>query len=47
MVKDIKIKIKNDPKWLFLALLLPAAIAAGSSNGMTNTRGCTYSCLRS
>jgi hypothetical protein len=26
-------------------LLLPAAIAAGSSNGLTNTRCCTYSCL--
>jgi hypothetical protein len=28
-------------------LLLPAAIAAGSSNGVTNTRYCRYSCLRS
>jgi hypothetical protein len=28
-------------------LLLPAAIAAGSSNGLTNTRCCTYSCVRS
>ena len=28
-------------------LLLPAAIAAGSSNGLTNTRCCRYSCLRS
>jgi len=28
-------------------LLLPAAIAAGSSNGLTNTRRCRYSCLRS
>ena len=28
-------------------LLLPAAIAAGSSNGLTNTRYCRYSCLRS
>ena len=28
-------------------LLLPAAIAAGSSNGVTNTRCCRYSCLRS
>jgi len=28
-------------------LLLPAAIAAGSSNGVTNTRCCKYSCLRS
>jgi hypothetical protein len=28
-------------------LLLPAAIAAGSSNGLTNTRCCKYSCLRS
>jgi hypothetical protein len=27
-------------------LLLPAAIAAGSSNGLTNTRCCRYSCLR-
>ena len=27
--------------------LLPAAIAAGSSNGVTNTRCCRYSCLRS
>jgi len=26
-------------------LLLPAAIAAGSSNGLTNTRCCRYSCL--
>ena len=30
-----------------ILLLLPAAIAAGSSNGMTNTRCCRYSCLRS
>jgi hypothetical protein len=28
-------------------LLLPAAIEAGSSNGLTNTRCCRYSCLRS
>ena len=28
-------------------LLLPAAIAPGSSNGVTNTRCCRYSCLRS
>ena len=28
-------------------LLLPVAIAAGSSNGVTNTRYCRYSCLRS
>ena len=28
-------------------LLLPAAIAAGSSNGVTNTRCCRYSCMRS
>ena len=28
-------------------LLLPASIAAGSSNGVTNTRYCRYSCLRS
>jgi len=28
-------------------LLLPAAIAAGSSNGLTNTRCCRYSCMRS
>jgi len=28
-------------------LLLPAAIAAGSSNGVANTRCCRYSCLRS
>jgi len=28
-------------------LLLPAAIAAGSSNGVTNTKRCRYSCLRS
>jgi hypothetical protein len=28
-------------------LLLPAAIAAGKSNGLTNTRCCRYSCLRS
>jgi len=30
-------------------LLLPAAmlVAAGSSNGVTNTRRCRYSCLRS
>ena len=25
-------------------LLLPAAIAAGSSNGLTNTRCCRYTC---
>jgi len=28
-------------------LLLPAAIAADSSNGLTNTRCCRYSCMRS
>jgi len=28
-------------------LLLPTAIAAGRSNGVTNTRCCRYSCLRS
>ena len=28
-------------------LLLPAAIAAGSSNGLTNTRCCRCSCMRS
>ena len=28
-------------------LLLPAAIAADSSNSLTNTRCCRYSCLRS
>ena len=28
-------------------LLLPAAIAAGSSIGVTNTRCCRYSCMRS
>jgi hypothetical protein len=28
-------------------LLLSAAIASGSSNGVTNTRCCKYSCLRS
>jgi len=28
-------------------LLLPAAIAAGSSNGVRNTRCCRYSCMRS
>ena len=28
-------------------LLLPAAIATGSSNGLTNTRRCRYSCMRS
>jgi hypothetical protein len=28
-------------------LLLPAVIAADSSNGVTNTRCCRYSCLRS
>jgi len=28
-------------------LLLPAAIAAGSSNGLTNNRCCRYSCMRS
>ena len=34
--------------WLFVTLLLlPAVIAAGSSNGVTNTRCCRYSCLRS
>jgi hypothetical protein len=27
-------------------LVLPAAIAEGSSNGVTNTRCCRYSCLR-
>jgi hypothetical protein len=28
-------------------LLLSAAVAADSSNGVTNTRCCRYSCLRS
>jgi hypothetical protein len=28
-------------------LLLPAAVAADSSNGVTNTRCCRYSCLHS
>jgi hypothetical protein len=28
-------------------LLLPAAIVAGSSNGVTNTRCCRYSCMPS
>jgi len=28
-------------------LLLPTAIAADSSNGVTNTRCCRYSCMRS
>jgi len=28
-------------------LLLPVAIAAGNSSGVTNTRYCRYSCLRS
>ena len=28
-------------------LLLPAAIAAGNSNGVTNTKCCRYSCMRS
>jgi len=32
---------------LVTPLLLLAAIAAGSSNGVTNTRRCRYSCLRS
>ena len=31
----------------FTPLLLPAAIVAGSSNGVTNTRCCRYSCMRS
>ena len=30
---------------LFRPLLLPAAIAAGSSNGLTSTRCCRYSCV--
>jgi hypothetical protein len=30
---------------LVTPLLLPAAITAGSSNGVTSTRCCTYSCL--
>ena len=32
---------------LVTPLLLPAAVAAGSSNGVTNTRCCTYCCMRS
>ena len=28
-------------------LLLPATIAAGSSNGVTNTRCCRYDCMLS
>jgi hypothetical protein len=31
----------------FRPLLLPAAIAARSSNGLKNTRCCIYSCMRS
>jgi hypothetical protein len=34
-------------KQLYLQHLVPAAIAADSSNGVTNTRCCRYSCLRS
>jgi len=34
-------------KLLYMFRVLPAAIAAGSSNGLTNTRCCKYSCLRS
>jgi len=30
-----------------IPLLLPAAIVAGNSNGMANTRCCKYSCLHS
>jgi hypothetical protein len=32
---------------VFLPLLLPAAIAAGSSNDVTNTSCCRYNCMRS
>ena len=32
---------------LVTPLLLPAAMVAGSSNGVTNTRRCKYRCLRS
>ena len=32
---------------LVFVRLLSAAIAAGSSNGLTNTRCCRYSCMRS
>jgi len=32
---------------LYLQHLLPTAIAAGSSKGVTNTRCCRYSCKRS
>jgi len=28
-------------------LVLPATIAVGSTNGLTNTRCCRYSCMRS
>ena len=28
-------------------LLLPAAVTAGNSNGVTNNRYCRYSCMRS
>ena len=37
----------QDRKQLYLQHLLSAAIGAGSSNGLTNTRCCRYSCFRS
>ena len=37
----------QERKQLYLQHLIFAAIAAGSSNGLTNTRCCRYSCLRS
>jgi len=43
--KNILIYIQQDAT-LHRLFCLEAAIAAGSSNGVTNTRCCRYSCLR-
>jgi hypothetical protein len=46
VLREIMLKNKNNFE-IINSLLLPAAIAAGSSNDVTNTRCCRYSCMRS
>jgi len=52
-VSGVTITHRQERKQLYLQhlvfdtpLLLPGAIAVSSSNGLTNTRCCRYSCLR-
>jgi len=42
-----RIKLYQQHLVFVTPLLLPVAIAAGGSDGVTNTRWCRYSCLRS